>query len=81
MLEGVEGEVRSRRPGVESPFLLPLVILRFCLSITGRRNISAGAANVYVWEVHICRMASMNEVLETTESKHARDRDVNITVF
>ena len=59
MLKGVEGEVRSRRPRVERPFLLLFVISTFCASINERRDISAGATDVCVWESHCCRTASI----------------------
>ena len=58
MLERVEGEVRSPRPGVERPFLLLFIILNLCIRIDGRRDAVAGAADVGVGEVHHCRVAS-----------------------
>lgn len=57
VLKGVEGEVRSGRPGVECPFLLLRIVLELCVSINGYRDISAGTADVCVWKIHCCIIA------------------------
>lgn len=64
MLKGVEGEARSRRPGVEHPFLLLFIILNLYTCINGCRDIIAGAADVCVWEIHRYGMASIDTALD-----------------
>lgn len=71
MLKGVEREVRSLRFGVESPFLLLFVIMNFCVCIYGRRDISAGAAGVNIWEIHFV-VERLELIFSIVESKHRK---------
>lgn len=75
MLEREQGKICSRAPRVKGSFLLIFVIGVLRLHDTsknGRGDISTGAADICVWEVHVWGAAGLSTPADIVEEIKSR---------